>query len=266
MTGLTTALFEGLKAHYRTPGDQAKDQDGQILLPEVMAPNSNRMCDLLRVGMWRSRGLGIDVHEIKASRSDWLRELDDPAKAEAWWPYCSNFWVVAPMGVVRQGELPEGWGLLNPPAGGKRRFRKAVAAASKQPKLSLSLLVEIVKRADNIRVREIEQLRSQHRGELFEAITKERRRKDATTLSSDTQHRLNLLSKLETAVGADIHELGWGTALPLKDVAPEELAVAVKEYTQNHVALQRRTEELSRERNRLAGVAEHVLKALRNKA
>jgi len=50
-------------------------------------------------------------HEVKVSRSDWLTELKDPSKAEAWKRYCDRWWLVAPKGVVRD-DLPEDWGLI----------------------------------------------------------------------------------------------------------------------------------------------------------
>jgi len=79
--GPTTAqVLAALIRHYRKPGEA---RSGEILITEPQAPGSSRRCDLLRVGMWASRGTGIDVHEVKVSRADWLRELDDPAKAEA---------------------------------------------------------------------------------------------------------------------------------------------------------------------------------------
>ena len=59
-------------------------------------------------------------HEVKVSRSDWLAELADPSKAEAWKRYCDRWWLVAPAGVVRDRELPQGWGLLVPSAKGLR--------------------------------------------------------------------------------------------------------------------------------------------------
>jgi hypothetical protein len=73
---------------------------------------ANRILDL-----WGSfgaeRGAKLHGHEIKVSRSDWLVELKDPTKAEAFTPYCDYFWlVVSDKSIVRPGELPEGWGLM----------------------------------------------------------------------------------------------------------------------------------------------------------
>ena len=52
-------------------------------------------------------------HEIKVSRSDWLRELADPGKAETFARYCDYWWlVVSDRSIVKAGELPAGWGLM----------------------------------------------------------------------------------------------------------------------------------------------------------
>lgn len=58
-------------------------------------------------------------HEVKVSRSDWLTELRDPTKADAWKRYCDKWWLVAPKDVVR-GDLPEGWGWMVPSGKGLR--------------------------------------------------------------------------------------------------------------------------------------------------
>ena len=62
---------------------------------------------------WGQRNGSIHGHEVKISRSDWLTELRDPTKAEAWARHCHHWWLVAPREVVRD-DLPEGWGLLVP--------------------------------------------------------------------------------------------------------------------------------------------------------
>lgn len=87
-----------------------------------------RTCDALAVALWTSDGLGLHGHEVKCSRADWLRELKDPTKADAWLRYCDRWWLVAAPGVVRDGELPEGWGLIEPTANG-RTLRRRVPAS-----------------------------------------------------------------------------------------------------------------------------------------
>ncbi|MDP9167460.1 MAG: hypothetical protein M3O32_15590 [Actinomycetota bacterium] len=65
--------------------------------------------DLLAVGCWRSTGYRWHGYEVKVSRSDWRRELAKPGKAQA--HLCHAWTVVTLPGVVKDGELPAGWGL-----------------------------------------------------------------------------------------------------------------------------------------------------------
>lgn len=69
-----------------------------------------RRADAVAVNLWESRGLTIHGFEVKVSRADWLRELRNPAKAEAIMKHCDHWWIVAPAGVVAVGELPPTWG------------------------------------------------------------------------------------------------------------------------------------------------------------
>ena len=72
-----------------------------------------RRADAVAMNMWRSRGHAIHGFEFKVSRSDWLRELKEPSKADAVAQYCDYWWLVIDGDhIVKDGELPEGWGLL----------------------------------------------------------------------------------------------------------------------------------------------------------
>lgn len=80
---------------------------------EEVAPatgGGTRYADGVAMNLWSSRGHAVHGFEIKVSRSDWLRELKDPAKAEPVYRYCDHWWIVAPKGVVKPGELPPTWG------------------------------------------------------------------------------------------------------------------------------------------------------------
>jgi hypothetical protein len=74
--------------------------------------SATRTFDGVAVSLWPSRGYAIDVFEVKVSRSDWMRELKDPAKSEAAWEIGDRFWICATAGVVDPTELPHGWGLI----------------------------------------------------------------------------------------------------------------------------------------------------------
>ena len=71
-----------------------------------------RTFDAVAIGLWGSRGHPIHGFECKVSRSDWKRELAQPAKAEPLAAFCDRWWIVAPRGVVPPDTLPETWGLL----------------------------------------------------------------------------------------------------------------------------------------------------------
>lgn len=76
--------------------------------------DASRTFDAISVSLWPSRGLQIDGYEVKVQRGDWTRELKDPAKAEEACRLVDRFWVCAPKGIVRDGELPPTWGLMEP--------------------------------------------------------------------------------------------------------------------------------------------------------
>lgn len=51
-------------------------------------------------------------HEVKVSRSDWLTELRDPTKADAFKPYMHFWWLVVSDKNFVKDDLPDDWGLM----------------------------------------------------------------------------------------------------------------------------------------------------------
>lgn len=85
-----------------------------------------RIADALAIDCWTSKGMEIHGHEVKVSRSDWLAELRDPEKAEAFRPYVNRWWLVVPDRAIVRDDLPAGWGLmLAHPGAGTRVVRQA---------------------------------------------------------------------------------------------------------------------------------------------
>lgn len=92
--------------------------------------NATRTFDAMAMHLWPSRGHSLHIFEIKVSRSDWQRELAKPDKAEDAFKVADHFWIVAPSGCVRSGELPDEWGLIEVTGNGddkpwKLRTKKA---------------------------------------------------------------------------------------------------------------------------------------------
>ncbi len=102
-----------------------------------------RTADVLVMGLYPSRGLHLSGIEIKVARHDWVRELKNPDKAEAIAGFCDFWWVaVSDPTIVRDGELPENWGLLAPWKNGLRTVKAPAALAAKpvdRPFLAASL-------------------------------------------------------------------------------------------------------------------------------
>lgn len=92
-----------------------------------------RSADALVVDLWPSTGNLIDGFEVKVSRSDWLTELKDPSKAEAFRPYCDYWWLAVPDAAIVRDDLPDGWGLLVVGRDGKLRQRVAAPRLTRQP-------------------------------------------------------------------------------------------------------------------------------------
>jgi hypothetical protein len=91
-----------------------------------------RTVDALAIDLWPSTGHLIHGFEVKVSRSDWLTELKDPEKAEAFKPYCDHWWLVVPDASIVRDDLPEGWGMLAVGNGGLR-IRKRAPKLDRQP-------------------------------------------------------------------------------------------------------------------------------------
>ena len=84
-----------------------------------------RTIDALAVDLWPSSGHPIHGFEVKVSRSDWLTELKDPEKSQAFMRYVDHWWLVVPDAAIVRDDLPAGWGLLVESGGGLRIKRRA---------------------------------------------------------------------------------------------------------------------------------------------
>jgi hypothetical protein len=75
--------------------------------------NWSRHADAIAMGIWPSRGLEVHGMEFKSNRSDWLRELKDPQKAEDMVKYCDYWWLVTTKDdIAHADEIPSNWGHL----------------------------------------------------------------------------------------------------------------------------------------------------------
>lgn len=99
------------------PSLQKRFPSGQYaLLQEVSDAagfDRSRSADGIAMGLWPSRGLSVEGIEVKSFRSDWLRELKNPKKAENIFKYCDRWWLVtSDDSVAKLEEIPVTWGWL----------------------------------------------------------------------------------------------------------------------------------------------------------
>lgn len=218
----THVLLDALRDHYIKPGEL---RPGAVLLTEVTAPDRVHRADAIHVGLWASRGYTVDVHELKTSHADFKRELDKPAKAEAWWRHSSTFWIVAPSTAVAPPEmLPAGWGLMVP-GGRGRRFRTVVKAEYRELRPSTALMAALLTSTETDRTnavwRERERLNALHYKEMQDAV----RKAAISGLSPNDRARLGLLDALEQMVGFELNEYDFGS----ENVSLKTMAAALRE-------------------------------------
>lgn len=75
--------------------------------------NSTRYADAVAFNTFSSRGYKITGFEIKVNRSDLLKELKSPEKAEEIFKYCDEWYLVVANGILKENdEVPDNWGIL----------------------------------------------------------------------------------------------------------------------------------------------------------
>ena len=135
-------------------------------------------------------------------------------------------------------------------------------AAGREPAVTASLVAAILRRADNMRLAQISQLNADRERMIDDGIDKARREIAAQKLSDSLRGRLELLERLETALGSRLDKFTWGGREGgFQAVGPEELAAALREYTADHVAVQQRAVDLRQKLKLAAQYAGLLVKA-----
>ena len=173
-------------------------------VPNGTGIHANRHADALAMSLWPSRGLYITGFELKVSRSDWVKELKNPAKAESIAQYC-HYWflVVGSMEIVQPGELPPNWGLLVPTGG---KLKMITQAAKLEPReLTLPFIAGLFRRAQEQITKEAEMSRIR-----MEEYT--RGRKDgAESRNYEVESLQQMIAKFEEASGVKLTEWRIGS-------------------------------------------------------
>ena len=134
---------------YRRLALRADPRNGLVMLCNVgdgAGFRNNGWSDAISMQTWPSKRLTVCGYEVKATRSDWLRELDSPSKNRAWQDQCHEWYIIAPKDAVKLEELPISWGLMVPQGADGLR----IASRSERPGkdiVSLDLLAAVFRAA-----------------------------------------------------------------------------------------------------------------------
>lgn len=182
--------------------------------------SASRRADGLAMGLWHSRGLYLTGFEIKVSRSDWLNELKNPAKADLIAKYC-DFWyvVVGDESIVKDGELPANWGLMIPMKGNLKI--KVQAPKLEALPLSRSFFASLCRRAceSSIDQRIINEAVSKARKEEYERGRSDGERSVSyklPRLETENESLKNVINLFNEASGVNIFENAWDGTRPKK--------------------------------------------------
>ena len=87
---------------------------------------ATNIADIMILGAWHSSGNLLEGFEVKVSRADWLNEVKNPTKCLPSKQYCHKWWlVIADASMVKDGELPDDWGMMAVENGALKIIKKA---------------------------------------------------------------------------------------------------------------------------------------------
>jgi hypothetical protein len=258
---MTADLLEALRRHYIPP----MPMPGGMFLPEVtMERAGGQRVDALYIGFTSTRGHYLVGHELKVSRADWLHELAQPEKAEAWASQCHAFYLVVPdPSIVRDGELPPDWGLMKPGRSKTRMDILVKAAIHSDRTPSWTTMHSILKKADTERLTLVDDARRKERVALQDQLTQSARDLATARLEASQSRRAReVVELLENHLGLQITDRAYTFGRHAIDVTEFEESVAAY-VAQRHSALKTGEQVNSHLRNTVSAL-ERSLELIRS--
>lgn len=173
--------------------------------------SQRRWADAMAMNMWGSRGLALHGFEIKVSRSDWKRELANPAKAESIAGLCDFWSIVAPKGMIGFGELPPGWGLLEVDADLKITQRVTGPKNTDPAMLTRSFVASLLRSAAKVDESIIRGAIEIARGE-WEKTVEDRICQRIEYVRTDGAEAIKILDEFKELSGIDLRSYKWDAA------------------------------------------------------
>lgn len=144
MTVLTAStIYDSIAAAHTAPEWAVFSE-----VSDATGGRASRRADALALNLWPSRGLEIRGFEIKISRSDLKRELNDPSKADAIGKYCHTWCLATPIGLIKESDpVPSTWGIFEADSGSGVFKRMPTTRPADEVKVPTRLFVAAIVRA-----------------------------------------------------------------------------------------------------------------------
>ncbi len=180
--------------------------------------NTKRHADALAMNMYPSRGLSILGFEIKVSRSDLKRELDNPNKAEEIAQFCDEWWLVVPKGLIRADDnIPIPWGVIECDGGNLKVTKKAQALEPKP--VTKSFMAAVLRSAGKVDEATILEAKQQAYNQAWERH-EERVKQEVERVTKNYKDTIEKIADFEKITG---HKIRYYTNM--QDLA-ERISIA----------------------------------------
>ena len=195
---------------------QFNSQEYAIMWEVANATGTNvrRYADAVIMSLWPSRGLELHGVEIKVNRHDWLKEAQDPTKAEEIAKFCDRWWVHTSPNIVRDvSELPPMWGLRE--YDGKQWKTIKQAERTEAQSITRGFLASLLRRADGPMRAAIEEARNEAYKRVQEQMDEQRKRyqddveKAVIRKLGDVEEDIKKIKDFEAAFGEGAAK-NWG--------------------------------------------------------
>lgn len=222
-----------------------------------------RLADAIGVGFWESRGMDVEGFEIKVSRSDWIREVQMPAKSNAHFVRCDRWWLVTPRRrgdqapIAKAAEIPGPWGWMEITPAGKcevvKKAPKLVPSVQFDKAFAFALIRAAAKYDAQLIAEEVAR-----RVALAETGFTQRVNAQAAQLANPRRPVVDapLMGKLREAFGPSIDWLGDEKVVEaIKAVRALSEARRYEAFGATATALREAADKVQRAADALAGIA-----------
>ena len=199
-------IRKALREKYKAPdwflGFEVGDATGTML---------SRHADAIAINQYPSRRYEVRGFEIKVSKQDLKRELEESAKADALARYCNYWFLVVPKALTEGMQIPESWGIIEYANGKLRQKKKAEYAKNTIDYGFMCGFIRGIRRMEKSALADIEERERQ--------LTIEHLDMEVRSKLYDYEKLQDRLETLKNRTGIDLTSKYWTNELDIKAMA-----------------------------------------------